>query len=257
VSSGVGAVLLAGGRTKGELLARTRQPYRALIPVGGRTLLEHTMAALAAARTVEYTIVVGPAECRPWVSAVGGPFGWMPMGETMVDNLLAGVHSLGSEAETVLACAADAPLISGPLIDRIVSVSHERGHAFCYPIVEREVCQAAFPEGKRTYVRLRDGRFTGGNVLTASRRLLLEHHERIAEVFAARKSPLKLASLLGLGLALRLPLGLVSVRQAEQRAGQILGFPVSAWICDDPAVGVDVDKVADLDTVEAALAQLA
>lgn len=255
MGNGVGAVLLAGGRTKGELLARTRQPYRALIQVGGRSLLEYAMASLAASRTVEFTTVVGPAECRQCVSAMGESFSWMPMGETMVDNLLAGVRTLGSEAETVLACAADAPLVTGDLIDRVVDVSKARGHAFCYPIVEREVCQSAFPDGRRTYVRLRDGRFTGGNVMTASRQLLLAHHRRIAEVFAARKSPLRLATLLGLGLALRLPLGLVSIREAEARAGQVLGFPVSAWICDDPAMGVDVDKVTDLAIVEKALAE--
>lgn len=253
MSRSVGAVLLAGGRSKGDLLSHTKQPYRALIEVGGRTLLEHAMAALRAAESVDYAVVIGPAECRASVSVAGDSFGWLPMGETLIDNLLAGVLALGAETEMVLACAADAPLITGGLIDRIVAVSQERGHDFCYPIVEREVCQAAFPQGRRTYVRLRDGAFTGGNAMTASRQLLLDHSDRISEIFAARKSPLRLAALLGLGLAIRLPFGRVSIREAEARAQEVLGFPVSAWICDDPAIGVDVDKMADLVTVETVL----
>jgi CTP:molybdopterin cytidylyltransferase MocA len=250
----VSAVLLAGGPTKGDLLEHTRQPYRALIPLGGRTLLEHSLTALGEARSIDYTVVVGPAECRPYVNACGEGFGWMPMGETLVDNLMAGVQALGAETDVVLACAADAPLITGALVDRVVAAALERSADFCYPIVPREVCQSAFPAGRRTYVRLRDGAFTGGNLMAASRELLMEHQGRIAEIFAARKSPMKLARILGLGLALRLPLGLVSIGDAEARAGKILGFPVSAWICDDPAAGVDVDKLADLETVEQALA---
>jgi len=250
----VPAVVLAGARCKGSLLETTRQPYKALVRVGGKTLLEHCLDALRQCQTVDNAVVVGPAECRSLVATAGPRFSWLPCGETLLDNLLAGAQAVGGAGDMILACAADAPLMGPAEIDRVVSRSVATYKAFLYPIVSKEVSEAAFPGCTRTYARLRDGSFTGGNLMLVSRRLLLANAARISAAFAARKKPLKLARMLGLWLAIRLPFGKVTIAEAEERAGRMLGVPVAAVICDDAAVGMDVDKAEDLAVVETALA---
>jgi len=250
----VPAVVLAGARCKGSLLEATRQPYKALVRVAGKTLLDHCLEGLRRCETVADAVVVGPAECRSLVAGAGPQFSWLPCGETLLDNLLAGAQAVGGSGEMILACAADAPLIGPAEVDRVVSRSLDTDKAFLYPIVSREVSEAAFPGCTRTYARLRDGRFTGGNLMLVSRRLLLENADRIAAAFAARKKPFKLARMLGLWFAIRVPFGKVTIAEAEERAGRILGLPVAAVICEDAAIGMDVDKAEDLAIVEAALA---
>ena len=51
----------------------------------------------------------------------------------------------------------------------------------------------------RTALRLRDGEFTGGNLVLVRPRFLLTQNARIAAAYAARKSPVQLARLLGIG----------------------------------------------------------
>lgn len=248
------AVVLAGGRTKGELAEATRQPHRALLTAGGRTLLDLCLDSVQESAAITRTAVVAPAECRDAVARRGAGFDWLPSGDTMLGNLLAGIEALGDGPDLVLAVAGDCPLMTGDMLDRLLEAAVASGDALCYPIVERSVCQAAFPEGVRTYAKLREGRFTGGNVMVVSRRLLLANRETVESAYAARKSPLRLASMLGWGFLLRLPFGRVGLPEVERRAARMLGFPVSAWITEDAAIAVDVDKLSDLRLVEGVLA---
>lgn len=246
----VAAVVLAGGHCKPDLWQASGQQYRALVRVAGRPLLAYALDAIMGAKSVSRAVVVGPAECRTMVEGLGDRISWLPSGETLLGNLLGGAEALGESAEDLLCIAADAPLVTGEVVDRIVAAALDDPRDFRYPIVHRDVCLAAYPGTKRTFVRLRDGVFTGGNVMLVTRSLLASSRERIAAAFAARKSPLRLAMLFGPSIVLRLPLGRVSIAELEQRAERMLGFPVAALVCDAPEVAVDVDKPEDLRLVE-------
>ncbi len=249
------AVILAGGTTKGALADATGQPHRALLQAGAEPLLAHALRAVVEAKSIGRAVAVAPAECRDLVEATGGRVDWLPAGDSMLDNLIAGASALDDGPDLIVAYAGDAPLVTGPVIDRVVETALRKGDALCYPIVERSVCERAYPGVRRTYARLREGQFTGGNVMVVSRRLLLANRETILDAYAARKSPLRLARMLGWSLVFRLPLGLVSLAEAERRAARIVGFPVSAWITDDAGIAVDVDKVDDLSLVNTVLSR--
>jgi len=68
----------------------------------------------------------------------------------------------------------------------------------------------------------------------------------IEDLGAARKSPLRLASLFGWDMLARFALGRLSVAEAEARATKILGAPVSALISPYPETAVNVDRVSDV-----------
>lgn len=247
------AVVLAGGRAKGGLAEASGQPHRALLRAGGSTLLEHALRGVAQSKLIGRSVVVAPAECRALVEQAGPRFDWLPAGDSMLDNLIAGASALDDGPDLVVACAGDAPFVTGAMIDRVIETALVKGDALCYPIVERSVCEAAYPGVKRTYARLREGAFSGGNVMVVSRRLLLANRETVIAAYEARKSPFRLARMLGWGMLFRFPLGLVSIAEAERKAARILGFPVSAWVTEDAALAVDVDKVEDLRLAEALL----
>jgi len=248
------AVVLAGGQEKGPLREITGLAYRPLIEVGGRLLVNRTLAALRAARRVGRIALVGPEA----VTQAADPALFdaaAPAGDEFADNILRGVEALHAGGG-VLVGTADLPFLTPEAVDDFVARALAAGAAFVYPIVRREVCEAKFPGTRRTYVRLRGGTFTGGNVVLADVDVLRGRRDLIVHLFGYRKKPVRLAQVLGLGFVLGLALGRLDVEQIERRGAQILGARVAAVVTDYPEIGFDVDKPVDLEQARRLAAKL-
>ena len=115
-----------------------------------------------------------------------------------------------------------------------------------YPIIPKDSCERSFPGGKRTYVTLREGTFTGGNGVVAARNFVELRRDLIQRLFEARKHPLKLASMFGLSFIVGLLTRRLTLPDLEARAGEIIGGRVGAVVSLYPELGFDVDKLADL-----------
>ena len=115
-----------------------------------------------------------------------------------------------------------------------------------WSIIPKDSCERRFPEGRRTYVRLRDGTFTGGNGVVLTRQFVAMRGELIGRLYAARKNPVKLAALLGIGILFGLVTGRLRLAQLEARASRLVGGRVAAVISTYPELGFDVDKLEDL-----------
>src|SRR5262249_44752047 len=98
--------------------------------------------------------------------------------------------------------------------------------------------------------------FTGGNVILAKPAFLLTHRDRITNAYAARKSPLKLAVMLGLGTVARFALSLTGLRQIlaishlEMAASRLLDGTARALISPYPEIATDIDKPEDLAAIK-------
>lgn len=106
--------------------------------------------------------------------------------------------------------------------------------------------ESCYPDIERTYVRLREGVFTGGNVGLAQPAALARCLKQAEKLVAYRKNPLRLAWLLGPGLLLRFLAGKLSLAEAERKASELLEVRGKAVIAEIPEIGVDVDKPSDL-----------
>lgn len=246
----VDAVVLAGRPNQGAFREVSDVPYEALLDVGGRPMVSYVLAALAAAREVGRVAVVGPPQLGELVRE--HPFLLVPMGETVFDNVQAGLAAL-EPAGKVLIATSDIPLISGPMVDRFLKQCAARPARLHYPVVRRELAEAKYPLVRRTYVTLADGTFTGGNLFLAEPAAVAAVLEQGRRVFAYRKRPWKLLGLLGWTFMLRYLTHRLTLAQVEARASELLGFPGAAVISPDPEVGVDVDWPQDLQLVRAAL----
>jgi hypothetical protein len=76
--------------------------------------------------------------------------------------------------------------------------------------------------------------------------------ERIAQAYAARKSPLRLAWMLGLGTVFRFGLSFVfgpkvlRIADLEASVSRLLGGKARALLCSDPEIATDIDRASDL-----------
>ncbi len=183
-------------------------------------------------------------EATPAISAQVA--GVLPDGKTFVESFSVGVAAALALAPThpVLITTADLPWLRAAALDDFLAASS--GAALAYPIVRRETALAQFPAQRRTFVRLKDGRFTGGNMVVLSPVMVPVLLPFIERAYQGRKNPLALARLFGFDFIVKLALGQLGLRAIERRAERILGLPVRALETSHASIGADVDKLEHL-----------
>jgi hypothetical protein len=107
----------------------------------------------------------------------------------------------------------------------------------------------AYPQVRHTWVRLREGTFCGAGVSVIRAGAAARIASLLRDFAAARKSPLRLASLFSPFLVVRVMLGLVSVSELERRADALSGLRCRGVACDEPELAVNVDCLEDLQTI--------
>ena len=243
--------MLGGGDPGDPFAAAHGVNVKPLIPVGGVPMALHVLRALRGSDRVGRVAYVGPTtpDLDPLIDIRVTDHG------TLLSNLEAGVEALRdlglAPGERVLVVTADVPMLRPEEIRDVLDSAPDAG--LVDPVVRREVCEAAYPGVKRTYARLKDGTFTGGNLFLLDPALIGQFLPRLREVLAARKAPLKLAGLIGWDVLLRLLTGRLSIRRLEEKVSGLLGVKARALITPHAAVGTDVDKDEDLTLAEAQL----
>lgn len=249
------AVVLAGGERTDTGIdpgAGEEQRYEALLEIGGRPMVEYVVAALRGSPRIGRVVVVGPAEAlRARVAPLG--FEAVEGGETMVESLLNGIKHLG-EAGRVLVATADIPLLTPQAIDDFIDRCQLLEADIYYPIVSKDTNDSLYPGVRRTYVRLRDGTFTGGNVVLLEPGVVREIQALIEWAVRVRKKPWQLSRLLGPWFVVRFLTKQLSLAEIEERVKQTLGLRGAAVVSPYPEIGIDVDKASDLLLVREALA---
>ncbi len=242
----IGAIVLAGGPVPKSLAHLCA--YRALLPLGGRFIIEYILEALAGTPEVCATVAVVPAGARAALGQYAPQL--VDAGESLMVNMARGAEALaGAEVTHLLFVTADIPLITTAALSSYLQQSLATGADFTYPIIPRADCEARFPGAKRTYVKIRDGVFTGGNAVFAGANFFEDKQQLIEDVYNARKAPLKLAGILGWGTLARFLGGTADLAKLEGVASRILGAPARAIISHYAELGFDVDKPEDLAAV--------
>lgn len=240
-------IVLAGAKNNGALRESSDSLYEATIPVNGKPLLDYVVRPLVQVNDVERIVVVGPEEGLS--SDLRGII-WrvVPSGQTMVENLRRGLEALAPRGK-VLVATADIPLLTPAAVEDFLDRCRKRDADVYYPIVARAPIEARFPGVKRTYAALREGVFTGGDIILLAPEIVERHLGTIEQAVALRKKPLQMARLLGLRYLLKLLMGRLSIAEIEGRVEKKLHFKGVAIITPHAEIGIDVDKPSDLDLV--------
>jgi len=238
------AIVLAGGPPDEVAALETGAVNKAFVRVGGVTLVERTLRALRGAREIGRIIVVAPASVHAH-AALSLADERRPDGERIGTSLHNGLSGLPPDA-IALVSTSDLPVLTPASVDDFIEHARELDADVGYGCVERTVHEALFPQVPHTWARLREGTYCGGGLVAIKPRALSELERFIERLGAARKNPLRLASLFGLDVLARFAIGRLSVASAERRASQLLGAPVRAVISPYPETGVNVDRVSDV-----------
>lgn len=244
----VDAVVLAGG--DGAVIDPLVS-IKGLVPVAGRAMVEWVVEALNAAETIDRVAVVVPTD---------EGLGDLPSlvdkivvsDAAFIDNVLAGVDAFAGD-RYVLVTTGDLPALSPRAVDDYVARSLETGADVSYPLVSKAAMIEQFPGSERTFIRLRDGEITGGNMMLLSADVLARNRDIGQRLFETRKSPVSMARVIGVPFIFKLITGRLRASDVERKMEQLLGGRCKAIRTDHASIGADVDKPIDVVVAERVL----
>ncbi|WP_158509711.1 NTP transferase domain-containing protein [Limnochorda pilosa] len=250
------AVVLAGAPNTGRLREVSPAPYEALIEIAGRPMVTYVLDALQGSGQVGRLVVVGPQELDPVVALYRRAERIAP-GPDVMANVRAGIEHLGSMNRTdpILVSTSDIPLLTPEAVDDFLTRCRQMGELdVYYPVVLRERSEAAYPGVERTYMRLKDGVVTGGNLFLLRGDVIDRCGTFLEEAVTLRKNPLRMSRLLGPRVIVKLAVNRLSTDDVARRIYDMLGLKGRAVFTPYAEIGVDVDKPSDLELARTALA---
>lgn len=244
----VDAVLPAGGRISGDFAVEAGARIKALISLGGRTLLERTLDALRDTGRLGKSVVIGPPEMASNPAARLAD-AVLPEGSSGPENIFRGLEWLrqangGRHAEHVLMLTTDLPFLTSQAVIRFLDACPPELD-ICLPLVSREEFAERFPGLDSFFVRLHDGEWTIGCAFLVNPEALISNRRMIESVFAARKSQLAMARLLGPLFIWRFLTRRLTVAHIEQRALGLLGATGRGIPGCPPELALDIDRLED------------
>lgn len=237
----IDVVILAGGDSWG--LAEDGSLPKSLLPLKDKLMLDYILEALDACPLLGKKVLVGP----PIVKEKRGEkvdF-FVQGGENIFSNVVLGLQALPT-AQQVLVVTSDIPLLTKAALEDFLQRCSEQEAQFYYPIIAKEVNERKYPGNKRTYVSLREGTFTGGNIFLVEPLAITKSAALAQKIIALRKKPLKLVSVLGWTFLCKLLFHLLTIRELEDRVSALFQVKAVSIVTPYPEIGVDIDKPSDL-----------
>lgn len=243
----VQALVLAGARAGGDPLCRAEGvESKAVIDIAGQPMLSRVLRALAQSHATSGT---------PWVIGLEGAE-LARAADGMACQTVAGVGrgpaaSLlkafnGPVTTPLLVTTCDHALLTPEMIDTFVEKSIASGADLTVGLANRATIEAAYPQTRRTYLRLGGDDVSGCNLfyLATPKALGVIRFWQRAE--QDRKKPWRIAWRFGPLTALRIFMARSGVEAVFALLSRRLGVRVAPVILPFAEAAIDVDKPADL-----------
>ncbi|MCC5886443.1 MAG: NTP transferase domain-containing protein [Gammaproteobacteria bacterium] len=258
--------VLAGDRAGPDAIARAENvASKVLVDIAGVPMLQRVLDTVSDLEGAARVHLSGPepaiVEATPWLSAriQGAAVTWQPPRSSPARSaaalleaaFLAPAAANEAAIDALLLTTGDHPLLSAGTAARFVADALGTEADVVVGLAKHALVQAAFPEGRRTALKLADGPFCGCNLMLfrgPKGGSVLDFWQTLE---TERKRPGRMAATLGFGIALRYLSGRLTAAGALARIGQLTGVRVAAVAVDDPDAAVDVDSLADLALVRA------
>lgn len=245
-------LLLAGSRGTGDKLARQAGvAHKALIPLGGMTMIERVVNVLLGIDGVPQIIIASnqpdALAALPGLTAAHDRLQFIGTSETPSRTVLDALQR-GVLAPPLLVTTADHPLLTVDMVHDFWRRVPDDADAAA-AVASARTIRAAWPETRRTYLPFADDAYSGCNLFairTAQAQRALEFWRRVEE---RRKQPLAMIRLLGVAATLRFLLGRLSLAAAADHLGRLTQTRLTVITLPFAEAAIDVDKADDLTLV--------
>lgn len=239
------AIILAGEKKDENSKALEN---KALLKIHNKYMIDYVLDSVKKVPYIDKIAVVG--DKNQLTQALKGRADYIIQGtESIVDNIMLALEQFAEDKE-ILVLTCDIPMITPEAIEHFIESAKEKNVDLCYSIVEKSLNDEKYPEVKRTYAKLKEGQFTGGNVFYFKPEIKDRCREFVDEMLKYRKNPAKMARVLGIIFLIKLLLGILTIDAVKKKCDTLLNINAGVVISPYPEIGNDVDKVSDIEFVE-------
>ncbi len=241
------ALILAGATDSGTLGEHHKVNNKAMLLINDVPMIEYIIDALNQAQHIHHIAVVGPRdELSPYIEKKVSKI--LDSTDSIIENIRVGIDYFNNERQ-IMTLTSDIPLITGDIIDRFIVQCQEYEAFFYYPYILKENILKKYPDTIRSYMVLKEGTFCGGNVAIFSPMLFEKNKALLHELYQNRKDVRKYAALLGIKFIIKYLFKSLTIREIEDRACEIVGYPVKGIMVADPEMMIDLDKMSDYEMI--------
>jgi len=245
------ALILAGTKKKGPLEITENVNNKALIMINGRPMIDYIVDVLNNSEIIDQILVVGPKkELHPYIGKKVKEI--LNSGNSILENMEIGLNYFNS-ADSLLLLTSDIPLITPEAIDEFLEICTKRKAFIGYPIITKENIVKKYPDTVRTYIKMKEGVFCGGNITFIKPDVFFQNKKLIKELFENRKSTWKYAKILGFKFILKFLFKTLTMGEIEKRVTNIIGYNSIAVMVSYPEIMIDLDKPSDLKLIRKCL----
>ncbi|MBZ4663970.1 MAG: molybdopterin-guanine dinucleotide biosynthesis protein [Caloramator sp.] len=237
----VNALILAGDKGRDGV-------SKALLKIGDKYMVDYIIDALKECKKVKDIYIV----CDEGVKNVlkDRVKGCINPAGDIIDNIVLASECIEDKKTPLIICTADIPLIKSSAIEEFVEECEKRNIDVGYPIIDKKLNDEKYPDVRRTYVKMREGVYTGGNIVYIKMEAIKNCTEKAKKLVEYRKKPLKMGRTLGFTFLIRLALGKLTIEAVEKKIGKMFNVDGRAIFTKYPEIGNDVDKQEDIDFVK-------
>jgi len=242
----VTVIVLAAQRTGvvNPLAARAGVSHKCLVPICGRSLIEHVMETLTTLPAIAAIRVVLEPEGQEEVGHVLEPFRARGIPIELIDSDANIVESVlaaaGDEAGPFVITTADNVLLTHDGFNQLREAMRDADGVI--GVTTRERVWAAHRQGQRNFYEFRDAGYANCNIYGLTNRKGFSAAEVFREggQFQANKG--RMIRAFGLLNILMMRFGMVTLPQGLERVGKRFGTKLAPVIFDDGALAIDVDN---------------
>lgn len=245
------ALILAASRGAEDPVARSENTsHKCLVDVAGTPMLVRVSQALEASPSVQGLAIsiedAAVLDALPSVAAAAqsGVLTILTSAATPSQSVLAAAEALGRYP--LLITTADNPLLTPEVIEHFCHAARRAPADVVAGVTSEAVAKRDYPETKRTFLRFRDGRYSGCNLFALTNPTGLRAVQFWDEAGRHRKRPWRLVASFGLWSLVLVLLGRLTLAEAVARAGRVMDLRAKAVEMPFPTAPIDVDKPADL-----------
>ena len=239
------AVLILAGQREGvtdPLCEAADVSHKAEIPIAGVPMLERVIFAITQSGLSDNLYISGYS---------GSKLKQVSNGKGPADSVALGLAEIDQYPCLITTC--DHALLSADMVQSFVDGAKLTGTDICVGLATQKIIEAEYPETKRTYLRFSDEAVSGCNLFYIANAEGLKAIAFWQSVQHLRKSPLKLAKKVGVGVGIKYAAGRLSLRGAFDYAADRIGITAAPVLLPFAEAAIDVDKPSDLELVETIL----
>jgi CTP:molybdopterin cytidylyltransferase MocA len=234
------AAITAGGRVTGELATAIGTDVKALARVGKTSLLETAIEAARGAGASTIAVIGGQAVREQFAARVDRVIDESPDGGENVRRAIEAATD-----EPLLLLTSDMPFVEASDVAAFLAAARAMRADAALPLAEADAYLRAYPGAPPHLTRLGNVRVANGSVVYFGPGVAPRILDTAQRLFAARKSLVRMAALLGPPLLARFAIGRLRIEHVEARAQTLLGIRARAIRDASPGLCFDVDTIDD------------